>query len=53
MKKIKRHRKNRTADMWLAIDPLIALGVAWIGAFTTISFMHRPTGGSPVGAAPD
>ena len=26
---------------------------SWIGAFTTISFMHRPTGGSPLGAAPD
>ena len=26
---------------------------SWIGAFTTISFMHRPTGGPPVGAAPD
>jgi hypothetical protein len=26
---------------------------SWIGAFTTISFMHRPTVGPPVGAAPD
>jgi hypothetical protein len=26
---------------------------SWIGAFATISFMHRPTGGPPVGAAPD
>ena len=26
---------------------------SWIGAFTTISFMHRPTGGPPVSAAPD
>ena len=26
---------------------------SWIGAFTTISFMRRTTGGPPVGAAPD
>jgi uncharacterized membrane protein YhaH (DUF805 family) len=26
---------------------------SWIGAFTTISFMPRATGGPPVGAAPD
>src|SRR5215472_6755509 len=26
---------------------------SWLGAFTTISFMRRPTGGPPVGAAPD
>jgi uncharacterized membrane protein YhaH (DUF805 family) len=101
---------KRTTHMWLAIDPLIAVGVvvataatdavyvmftsavvtrrrmraanwssvwyllssfavihytenwayvafaaagSWIGAFTTISFMHRTTGGPPVGAAPD
>jgi hypothetical protein len=26
---------------------------SWIGAFATISFMHRPPGGPPVGAAPE
>jgi len=26
---------------------------SWIGAFATISFMRRPPGGPPVGAAPD
>jgi hypothetical protein len=26
---------------------------SWIGAFATISFMHRPAGGPPVGAAPE
>ena len=24
---------------------------SWIGAFLTITFLHRPSGGSPVGAA--
>ena len=26
---------------------------SWIGAFATITFMHRPPGGPPIGAAPD
>jgi hypothetical protein len=26
---------------------------SWIGAFATITFMRRPPGGPPVGAAPD
>jgi len=26
---------------------------SWIGAFMTITFMHRSAGGPPVGAAPD
>jgi hypothetical protein len=29
-----------------------ALG-SWLGAFATITFLHRPPGGSPLGAAPD
>lgn len=28
-----------------------ALG-SWIGAFASITFLHRPAGGPPVGAAP-
>jgi hypothetical protein len=26
---------------------------SWLGAFASISFMHRPPGGPPVGAAPE
>jgi uncharacterized membrane protein YhaH (DUF805 family) len=26
---------------------------SWIGAFASITFLHRPGGGPPVGAAPD
>jgi hypothetical protein len=26
---------------------------SWIGAFASITFLHRPRGGPPVGAAPD
>ncbi len=26
---------------------------SWIGAFLTITFLHRPPGGPPVGAAPE
>jgi hypothetical protein len=26
---------------------------SWIGAFITITFLHRPPGGPPVGAAPE
>ncbi len=26
---------------------------SWIGSFASISFLHRPPGGPPVGAAPD
>ena len=26
---------------------------SWLGAFVTITFLHRPSGGPPVGAAPD
>jgi len=26
---------------------------SWIGAFATITFLHRPPGGPPVGAAPE
>ena len=29
-----------------------ALG-SWIGAYLTITFLHRPPGGPPVGAAPE
>jgi hypothetical protein len=26
---------------------------SWMGAFASITFLHRPPGGPPVGAAPD
>jgi hypothetical protein len=26
---------------------------SWIGAYTSITFLHRPPGGPPVGAAPE
>jgi hypothetical protein len=26
---------------------------SWLGAYATITFLHRPPGGPPVGAAPD
>jgi hypothetical protein len=26
---------------------------SWIGAFASITFLHRPPGGPPVGASPD
>ncbi|MBR1218346.1 hypothetical protein JQ557_10125 [Bradyrhizobium sp. U87765 SZCCT0131] len=26
---------------------------SWIGAFLSLTFLHRPTGGPPVGAAPE
>ena len=26
---------------------------SWLGAFASITFLHRPPGGPPVGAAPD
>jgi len=26
---------------------------SWIGAFATITFLHRPPGGPPVGASPE
>lgn len=26
---------------------------SWIGAFATITFLHRPSGGPPVGASPE
>jgi hypothetical protein len=26
---------------------------SWIGAFVTITYLHRPPGGPPVGAAPE
>ena len=26
---------------------------SWIGAFASISFMHRPPGGPPIGAGPE
>ena len=29
-----------------------ALG-SWLGAYATITFLHRPPGGPPVGAAPE
>ena len=26
---------------------------SWLGAFATITFLHRPPGGPPIGAAPE
>ncbi len=26
---------------------------SWLGAFVTISYLHRPPGGPPIGAAPE
>ena len=38
-------------ENWLYVG--FAAAGSWIGAFATISFMHRPPGGPPVGAAPE
>jgi uncharacterized membrane protein YhaH (DUF805 family) len=37
-------------ENWLYV--ILAGAGSWIGAFTTVSFMHR-SGGPPVGGAPD
>jgi hypothetical protein len=38
-------------ENWIYVA-FAALG-SWLGAFASITFLHRPPGGSPVGAAPD
>jgi hypothetical protein len=38
-------------ENWIYVA--FAAAGSWIGAFATISFMHRPAGGPPVGAAPE
>jgi len=38
-------------ENWVYVT--FAAAGSWIGAFATMSFMHRPAGGPPVGAAPD
>jgi len=38
-------------ENWIYVA--FAAAGSWIGAFATISFMHRPAGGRPVGAAPE
>jgi hypothetical protein len=37
-------------ENWMYVA-FAAIG-SWVGAFATITFLHRPTGGPPVGAAP-
>jgi hypothetical protein len=38
-------------ENWIYVA-FAALG-SWLGAFATLTFMHRPPGGPPVGAAPE
>jgi hypothetical protein len=38
-------------ENWIYVA-FAALG-SWLGAFVSITFLHRPPGGSPVGAAPE
>jgi hypothetical protein len=32
---------------------IFAAGGSWLGAFLSITYLHRPPGGPPVGAAPE
>jgi hypothetical protein len=32
---------------------VFAAAGSWVGAFASITFLHRPSGGPPVGAGPD
>jgi hypothetical protein len=43
--------KTHYTENWVYVG--FAAAGSWIGAFATISFMHRPAGGPPVGAAPE
>jgi hypothetical protein len=36
-----------------AIYVAFAAAGSWIGAYVTLTFLHRPPGGPPVGAAPE
>ncbi len=38
-------------ENWVYV--LFAAVGSWIGAFTSMTFLHRPPGGAPVGAAPE
>jgi hypothetical protein len=38
-------------ENWIYVG-FAAVG-SWLGAYASITFLHRPPGGSPVGAAPD
>ena len=38
-------------DNWVYVG-FAAVG-SWIGAYASITFLHRPPGGSPVGASPE
>ena len=38
-------------ENWVYVG-FAAIG-SWLGAFATITFLHRPPGGPPVGAAPE
>jgi hypothetical protein len=38
-------------ENWLYVG-FAAIG-SWIGAFVSMTYLHRPAGGSPVGAAPE
>jgi hypothetical protein len=38
-------------ENWVYV--LFAAAGSWLGAFASITFLHRSTGGPPVGAAPE
>ena len=38
-------------DNWIYVG-FAAIG-SWIGAYASITYLHRPPGGSPVGASPE
>jgi hypothetical protein len=38
-------------ENWVYIA--FAAAGSWIGAFLTITFLHRPPGGAPLGASPE
>ncbi len=38
-------------DNWAYV--IFAAVGSWLGAFATITFLHRPPGGPPIGAAPE
>ncbi len=42
-------RRRVPAATWSSVA---ALG-SWLGAFASITFLHRPPGGPPIGAAPE
>src|SRR6201986_1805640 len=38
-------------DNWIYVG-FAAIG-SWIGAYASVTYLHRPPGGSPVGASPE